>query len=96
MVAVFAVFASLRTLDIKQMGVGLAVAVLLDATLIRGVLLPAAMKLLGEWNWYLPRWLEWLPRFNVEPELHAPPPVAVPEPAYATVGASEARENVHT
>jgi MMPL family len=53
---------SLRALDIKQMGVGLAVAVLLDATLIRGVLLPAAMKLLGDWNWYLPRWLEWLPR----------------------------------
>jgi RND superfamily putative drug exporter len=70
MVAVFAIFATLRTLDIKQMGVGLAVAVLLDATIIRGVLLPAAMKLLGEWNWYLPRWLEWLPRLNVEPELH--------------------------
>jgi RND superfamily putative drug exporter len=70
MVAVFAIFASLRTLDIKQMGVGLAVAVLLDATLIRGVLLPAAMKLLGDWNWYLPSWLEWLPHLNVEPELH--------------------------
>ena len=52
------------------MGVGLAVAVLLDATIIRGVLLPAAMKLLGDWNWYLPRWLEWLPRLNVEAELH--------------------------
>jgi uncharacterized membrane protein YdfJ with MMPL/SSD domain len=69
MVAVFAVFASLSTLDIKQMGVGLAVAVLLDATLIRGVLLPAAMKLLGDWNWYLPGWLSWVPRLNVEPEL---------------------------
>jgi RND superfamily putative drug exporter len=69
MVAVFAIFATLSTLDIKQMGVGLAVAVLLDATIIRGVLLPAAMKLLGDWNWYLPRWLEWLPRLNVEPEL---------------------------
>jgi uncharacterized membrane protein YdfJ with MMPL/SSD domain len=69
MVGVFAIFASLRTLDIKQMGVGLAVAVFLDATLIRGVLLPAAMKLLGDWNWYLPRWLEWLPQLNVEPEL---------------------------
>jgi RND superfamily putative drug exporter len=66
MVAVFAVFASLPTLDIKQMGVGLAVAVLLDATLIRGVLLPAAMTLLGEWNWYLPRWLRWLPRVSLE------------------------------
>ena len=57
MVAVFAIFASLPTLDIKQLGVGLAVAVLIDATLIRSVLLPATMKLLGEWNWYLPRWL---------------------------------------
>jgi RND superfamily putative drug exporter len=76
MVAVFAIFASLRTLDIKQMGVGLAVAVLLDATLIRGVLLPAAMKLLGDWNWYLPRWLEWLPRLNVEPDLREEVPEA--------------------
>jgi RND superfamily putative drug exporter len=61
MVAVFAVFATLRSLDIKQMGVGLAVAILLDATIVRAVLLPAGMKLLGDWNWYLPSWLEWLP-----------------------------------
>ena len=66
MVAVFAIFASLPTLDIKQLGVGLAVAVLIDATLIRSVLLPATMKLLGEWNWYLPQWLGWLPRMNRE------------------------------
>jgi RND superfamily putative drug exporter len=66
MVAVFAVFVSLPTLDIKQMGVGLAVAVLIDATLIRSVLLPATMKMLGEWNWYLPQWLGWLPRVRVE------------------------------
>jgi len=66
MVAVFAVFATLRTLDIKQMGIGLAVAILLDATIIRAVLLPATMKLLGDWNWYLPRWLEWLPSFALE------------------------------
>jgi uncharacterized membrane protein YdfJ with MMPL/SSD domain len=66
MVAVFAIFASLPTLDIKQLGVGLAIAVLLDATLIRGVLLPATMKMLGEWNWYLPRWLGWLPRVRLE------------------------------
>ena len=80
MVAVFAIFATLRTLDIKQMGVGLAVAVLLDATLIRGVLLPAAMKLLGEWNWYLPRWLEWLPSLSAEgaPAEEAPEAPAVP------------------
>jgi RND superfamily putative drug exporter len=81
MVAVFAIFATLSTLDIKQMGVGLAVAVLLDATLIRGVLLPAAMKLLGDWNWYLPRRLEWLPRLNVEPELHEETPRPAPAPA---------------
>ena len=80
MVAVFAIFASLRTLDIKQMGVGLAVAVLLDATVIRGVLLPAAMKLLGDWNWYLPRWLEWLPRLNVEPDPREEIPEAPPVP----------------
>jgi uncharacterized membrane protein YdfJ with MMPL/SSD domain len=64
MIAVFAIFATLHTLDIKQMGVGLAVAILIDATLIRAVLLPATMKLLGDWNWYLPRWLEWLPRLG--------------------------------
>src|SRR5262249_40211806 len=61
MVAVFAVFATLQQRARKQMGVGLAGAVFLDATLIRAVLLPATMKLLGDWNWYLPRWLEWLP-----------------------------------
>jgi uncharacterized membrane protein YdfJ with MMPL/SSD domain len=66
MVAVFAIFASLPTLDIKQLGVGLAVAVLLDATIIRGVLLPATMKMLGERNWYLPRWLGWLPRVRLD------------------------------
>jgi uncharacterized membrane protein YdfJ with MMPL/SSD domain len=66
MVAVFAIFATLSTLDIKQMGVGLAVAVILDATVIRGVLLPATMKLLGSWNWYLPRSLQWLPRLNLD------------------------------
>jgi RND superfamily putative drug exporter len=80
MIAVFAIFASLRTLDIKQLGVGLAVAVFLDATLIRGVLLPAAMKLLGDWNWYLPRWLEWLPSLSTEaaPAEKAPEAPAVP------------------
>ncbi|HZT15593.1 MAG TPA: MMPL family transporter [Gaiellaceae bacterium] len=61
MVAVFAIFITLRTLDIKQMGFGLAAAILIDSTVVRAVLLPAVMKLLGDWNWYLPRWLEWLP-----------------------------------
>ena len=62
MVAVFAIFVTLRTLDIKQMGFGLAAAILIDSTVVRAVLLPAVMKLLGDWNWYLPRWLEWLPQ----------------------------------
>jgi putative drug exporter of the RND superfamily len=58
----------------KQFGVGLATAILIDATIVRGVLLPASMKLLGDWNWYLPSWLEWLPRFDVsEPEAPAEP-----------------------
>ena len=64
MVCVFAVFATLSIPFFKQFGVGLAVAILLDATIVRGVLLPATMKLLGEWNWYLPKWLEWLPRLE--------------------------------
>jgi uncharacterized membrane protein YdfJ with MMPL/SSD domain len=64
MVAVFAIFGTLSMLFFKQFGVGLATAILIDATIVRAVLLPATMKLLGEWNWYLPRWLEWLPRLE--------------------------------
>jgi putative drug exporter of the RND superfamily len=67
MVFVFAIFATLSQLSLKQVGVGLAAAILIDATLIRGVLLPATMKLLGEANWYLPRRLSWLPRLGHEP-----------------------------
>jgi uncharacterized membrane protein YdfJ with MMPL/SSD domain len=85
MVGVFAVFVTLAFLDFKEMGLGLAVAVLIDATVIRGVLLPAAMKLLGDWNWYLPRWLEWLPETTHEPELAPPPPVPGPERERAAV-----------
>ncbi len=65
MIAVFAIFATLSAVVFKQFGVGLAVAVLIDATIIRGVLLPATMTLLGDWNWYLPRWLDWLPRIGI-------------------------------
>jgi uncharacterized membrane protein YdfJ with MMPL/SSD domain len=72
MVVVFSVFVTLSFLDFKQMGVGLAVAVLIDATIIRGILLPASMKVLGDWNWYLPSWLEWLPHMAGEEEA-APP-----------------------
>ncbi len=78
MVFVFAVFITLTFLDFKEMGVGLAVAVLIDATIIRGILLPASMKILGDWNWYLPSWLEWMPHVH-EPEFE-PPPKSAPEP----------------
>ena len=82
MVGVFAVFATLSMLMFKQFGVGLATAILIDATIVRGVLLPASMKLLGDWNWYLPKWLEWLPRFDVSesesPLETEPAPVAAP------------------
>jgi uncharacterized membrane protein YdfJ with MMPL/SSD domain len=65
--------------DFKMMGVGLAVAVLIDATIVRAVLLPATMKLLGDWNWYLPRWLEWLPRLGRrDPPMPTPTPVEEP------------------
>ncbi len=80
MISVFAIFATLSLLIFKQLGVGLAVAVLIDATIIRGVLLPATMKLLGDWNWYLPKWLEWLPRVSPEPAPPAPARPAHPEP----------------
>ncbi len=68
MVCVFAVFGTLKILFLKEFGVGLAAAILIDATIIRGVLLPASMKLLGDWNWYLPSWLEWLPKIGHEEE----------------------------
>jgi RND superfamily putative drug exporter len=64
MIAVFAIFATLNVLEMKQMGVGLAAAILIDAVLIRPVLLPATMKLLGDWNWYMPRWLDWVPKVH--------------------------------
>jgi uncharacterized membrane protein YdfJ with MMPL/SSD domain len=64
MVGAFAVFALMPILDMKQMGIGLAAAVLIDATIVRGILLPATMKLLGDWNWYLPKHLSWLPKLE--------------------------------
>jgi RND superfamily putative drug exporter len=76
MVGVFSIFAVLSMLMFKQFGVGLATAILIDATIVRAVLLPASMKLLGEWNWYLPSWLQWLPRRGgraVEPTPEATP-----------------------
>jgi RND superfamily putative drug exporter len=90
MVGVFSVFATLSFVDLKQLGVGLSAAILIDATIIRGILLPALMKILGKWNWYLPAWLEWLPRVgprDEEPPADPPqqdkpvkPPTPVPAP----------------
>ena len=61
MVAVFSIFATLHLLELKMLGIGLPAAVLIDATVVRGILVPAAMTLLGDRCWYLPRWLRWLP-----------------------------------
>ena len=79
MVAVFSVFALTPLLDLKEMGIGLAAAILIDATIVRAVLLPATMMLLGDRNWYLPKWLEWLP--TLEHERSAEP--AAPRPPRA-------------
>src|ERR671918_245088 len=75
MVAVFIGFAAGRLGPLQQMGFGLAVAVFMDATIVRSLLVPASMRLLGDWNWYLPRWLNWLPQVKVEghePTMAAP------------------------
>jgi RND superfamily putative drug exporter len=75
MVGVFSIFGALQAMIFKQFGVGLAAAILIDATVIRAVLLPASMSLLDRWNWYLPGWLEWLPRLehgHYEPDEAAP------------------------
>jgi RND superfamily putative drug exporter len=80
MVAVFSIFATLDMIDVKMLGVGLAAAVLIDATLVRGVVLPAALALLGERAWYLPAWLQWLPgrSLTCEGSLIPDPPAAAP------------------
>jgi RND superfamily putative drug exporter len=74
MVAVFSIFATLSMIEFKMFGVAMAAAVLLDATIVRGILLPAGLALLGDRAWYLPRWLAWLPR--LWPETAAPSPPA--------------------
>jgi putative drug exporter of the RND superfamily len=80
MVAVFSIFATLSMIDVKMLGVGLAAAVLIDATIVRGVVLPAALALLGRWAWYLPGWLSWLPGRSLSCE-GSPVPVSALEPA---------------
>lgn len=76
MVAVFGGFAAGELVMFQQMGFGLAVAVLIDATLVRSVLVPAAMKLLGRWNWYLPKRLKWIPDIGIEGKAQPPVPTA--------------------
>ena len=88
MVGVFSIFATLSSIDFKEMGVGLALAVLIDATIVRAVLLPATMRLLGDWNWYLPSWLGWLPQVALET-----PPAPVAGAAAATAGAHASSGN---
>jgi RND superfamily putative drug exporter len=73
MVVVFGMFATESGIEIKELGVGLALAILIDATIVRAVLLPATMKLLGKWNWYLPSKLNWLPEISHEPKLDVAP-----------------------
>jgi len=84
MVAVFAVFGTLSMQDMQQMGVGLGVAVLLDATVVRMILLPSVMTLLGERNWHTPRWLSWLPRISHSEEIPAAEPSRHTADAYAS------------
>ena len=79
MVIVFSVFVTMKFASIQQLGLGLAVAVFIDATIIRTVLLPATMRLLGDWNWYLPKALGWLPHVTIEVESHDGPADHAPE-----------------
>jgi RND superfamily putative drug exporter len=85
MVAVFSGFAAGRLTPLEQMGFGLAVAVFIDATIVRSILVPSTMRLLGDRNWYLPRWLQWLPKLDVEGHEAADVPVVIPvvEPVMA-------------
>ena len=89
MVAVFAGFAAGRLTSLEQMGFGLAVAVFLDATVVRSILVPSTMRLLGDRNWYLPRWLQWLPKIDVEGHEVASDSVVIPDSPAELVEAGE-------
>ena len=78
MVCVFAGMAGGELVMFQQMGFGLAVAIFIDATIVRTIIVPAAMELLGDWNWYLPRWLEWLPNVSVEGHVDELPAAGTP------------------
>jgi RND superfamily putative drug exporter len=86
MVAVFSGFAMGDITGLQQTGFGLAVAVILDATIIRTVVVPSSMALLGDWNWYLPSWLRWLPDFSIEGKPEYAPPARELEAAYGAGG----------
>jgi RND superfamily putative drug exporter len=77
-IAVFGGFAAGDLVMFQQMGFGVAVALLVDATIVRSVLVPAAMKLLGDWNWQLPSWLSWIPDVRVEGHVDEKPPGTAP------------------
>jgi RND superfamily putative drug exporter len=81
MVGIFGAFALGRDVGLQQFGVGLGIAVFIDATVIRSVLLPVTMKLLGDWNWYLPEWLQWLPQATPDEgaSMEAPPVIKLGE-----------------
>ena len=88
MIVVFSVFVTLELTVIKQLGFGLAVAIFLDATVVRSILLPATMRLLGDRNWWLPSWLEWLPHVTIEGDVEdesEAAPVAAPASPSATI-----------
>ena len=97
MVGVFSIFGALQAMIFKQFGVGLAAAILIDATLIRAVLLPASMSLLDRWNWYLPGWLEWLPHLehgHYEPGRNKPTSTRVaPRPLGLRASGARRRED---
>jgi RND superfamily putative drug exporter len=87
MVGVFPIFAALQAMIFKQFGVGLAAAILIDAIIVRAVLLPASMKLFAERNWYLPGWLDWLPYLEHAGAVDSPTPVKAP-PLHAATGSN--------
>jgi uncharacterized membrane protein YdfJ with MMPL/SSD domain len=93
MVAVFAGFAAGRLTSLEQVGFGLAVAVFLDATVVRSILVPSTMRLLGDRNWYLPRWLQWLPKIDVEGHIASDQPVVVPDTPAELVQAAAGDEH---
>lgn len=85
MVVVFGIFITMELMMLRQLGLGLAVAVFIDATIIRSILLPASMKLLGDWNWYMPKFLSWVPRVTIEAEEAEVTEVKAEERELATV-----------